>query len=89
METVWKPKFLAIEPSSLTAARDYRHWRTILVNYIEDFHDKIPNKYQALLTCISSRVFEYVEGYPDFEVAIEKLDTLFITIFNEVFARHQ
>ena len=84
METVWKPKCLEIEPSSLTAARDYCHWRTIL-NYVENFHDKIPNKYQALLSCISTRVFKYIERYTDFEVAIGKLDALFIKTPNEVF----
>ena len=87
LETMRKPKFLDIEPSSPTAAKDYCHWWAILLNYI-DFHDKIPNKYQALLSCIGSRVFEYIKGYTDFEVAIEKLDALFIKTPNEVFARH-
>ena len=84
----WKPKCLDIEPSSPTAARDHHHWWTILLNYIEDFHDKIPNKYRAILSCITSRVFEYIEGYTDFKVAIEKLDAIFIKMPNEVFARH-
>ena len=87
MQTVWKPKCLEKEPCSLTAARDYRHWRTILLDYI-DFHSKISNKYRAVLRCISSRVFEYIGGYTDFEVAIEKLDTLFIKTPNKVFAKH-
>ena len=86
METAWEPKCLDIEASSPTTARYYRHWRTILLNYI-DFHDKIPNKYRALLSCLSSRVFEYIKGYTDFEVAIEKLDALFIKIPNKVFVR--
>ena len=42
-------------------------------------------KYQ---TNTSSRIFEYIEGYADLEVAIEKLDGLFIKTPNEVFARH-
>ena len=88
MESVWKLKCLDIEPSSPTAGKDYCHWWTILLNYIEDFPNKVPNKYWALLRSISSRVIEYIEGYTDFEVAIEKLDTLFIKTPNEAFARH-
>ena len=89
MKTVWKSKCLDTEHSSPTAARDYRHWRTVLLNYMEDFQAKIPNKYQDLFSYIKSSEFRYIEWYIYFEVAIEKTGHPFHKKTpNEVFSRY-
>ena len=86
-EAAWKSKCLDIKPCSLTAARDYCHRQTILLNYLDNYQERIPNKYWTLLNCLSSSVCEYIEECTDFNIDIRKLDTLFIKMPNEMFTR--
>ena len=88
MESAFRPKCLDLDPSSPTAAKEFRHWKIILTNYLDDYKEKVPNKYRALLSCVSSTVFEYIEDCETFEAAIEKLEKIYVKTPNEIFARH-
>ena len=88
MEAAWRPKTLDLDPSSQNAAKEWRHWKKIFLNYLEDFKDKLPNFHRALIGCVSSSVYEYIENCTTFKESIEKLDSIFIKTPNEVFARH-
>ena len=56
MEAALRPKHLDIDPSSPNAAKDWRHWKATFNNYCEDFSAKIPNKYRALVSCVSPNI---------------------------------
>lgn len=58
------------------------------MNFFDNYKEKIPNKYQALLSCTSSNVFEYIQGRTDFDTAILNLDDLFVKTPNEIFTEH-
>ena len=88
MESAFRPKCLDLDPSSPTAAKEFRHWKIILTNYLEDYKEKVPNKYRSLLSCVSSTVFEYIQECETFEAAIEKLEKIYVKTPNEIFARH-
>ena len=88
MEAALRPKQLDIDPSSPNAAKDWKHWKATFQNYCVDFQAKIPDKYRALVNCVSSTIYEHIEQTVDFDRAIGILDKLFIKTPNEIFARH-
>ena len=88
MESAFRPKCLDLDPNSPTAAKEFKHWKTVLTHYLEDYKEKIPNKYRALLSCISSTVFEYIEDCKTYDGAMQELEKIFVKTPNEIFARH-
>ena len=56
----YKPRVLDIDPNSNHAAREWRHWRTIFTNYLDDYKERIPNKLRALVSCVSPTAFEFI-----------------------------
>ena len=84
----YKPGILDIDPNSANATREWRHWKTIFTNYTQDFQDRIPNQLRALISCVSSTVFEFIETCEDIKSALERLDSIYIKKPNEIFARH-
>ncbi|GAB1599994.1 uncharacterized protein LOC115215493, partial [Argonauta hians] len=84
----YKPRTLDIDPNSTNASREWRHWKTILNNYIEDYGTRIPNKLRALISFLSPLAFEMVENCTDFKSAMDRLESVYVKKPNEVFARH-
>ena len=84
----WRPKVLEIDPSSTTAAKEWRHWRRVFTNYVEDYKDKIPDKLRALISCVSADTYEFIESCDNYDAALSKLDAIYIKTPNEIFARH-
>ncbi|XP_069742295.1 trafficking protein particle complex subunit 12 isoform X3 [Narcine bancroftii] len=75
MEMAWRPKCLDIDPSSPTAAKKWRHWHTIFMNYIDDYGDKILKKYRTLLCC---------EKMENLQLGSEVADTVTFSIGEEM-----
>lgn len=74
----YKPRVFDIDPNSTHAAREWRHWRTIFTNYLDDYQDRIPNKLRALISCVSPTAFEFIESCKDIESALNRLDAIYI-----------
>ena len=58
-----KPRILDIDPNSTHAAREWRHWRTIFTNYLDDYKDKIPNKLRALIIYVNPTSYRILWRY--------------------------
>ncbi|XP_064080564.1 uncharacterized protein LOC135197423 [Macrobrachium nipponense] len=50
--------------------------------------DAAPDKLRALVNCVSPSVYELIEDCSTFESAIAKLESAYVKLPNEVFARH-
>ncbi|XP_064086095.1 uncharacterized protein LOC135201146 [Macrobrachium nipponense] len=88
MAKLLKPSRLYTDPSSPTAAKEWKHWHKTFTNFIEDSGDAAPDKFRGSVNCVSPSVYELVEDCSTFESAIAKLESAYIKLPNEVFARH-
>ncbi|XP_068235600.1 uncharacterized protein [Palaemon carinicauda] len=88
MAKLLKPSRLDTDPSSSNAAKEWKHWHRIFTNFIEESGDAAPDKLRALVNCVSSSVYELIEDCSTFESAIAKLDSVYVKLPNEIFARH-
>ncbi|XP_064080666.1 uncharacterized protein LOC135197536 [Macrobrachium nipponense] len=71
-----------------TAAKEWKHWHQTFTNFIEESGDAAPDKLRALVNCVSPSVYELIEDCSTFESAIAKLESAYVKLPNEVFARH-
>ena len=85
MDKILKPSRLDTDPSSPTAAKEWKHWYRTFMNFIKESGDSAPNKLRALVNCVSLNVYELIE---DCESAVAKLERSYVRLPNEVFARH-
>ncbi|KAG0727821.1 hypothetical protein GWK47_033827 [Chionoecetes opilio] len=67
---------LDVDPSSPTAAEEWRHWHRTFTHFIEQGGSKAANKFNTLLNCVTLNVFEYIEECEDFDTAITTLQKL-------------
>ncbi|XP_068211794.1 uncharacterized protein [Palaemon carinicauda] len=88
MAKLLKPSRLDTDPSSSNAAKEWKHWHRTFTNFIEESGDAAPDKLRALVNCVSSSVYELIEDCSTFESAIAKLDSVYVKLPNEIFARH-
>lgn len=77
MERVLKPARLDVDPSSPTAAKEWRHWHRTFVNFIDECGERGPGKFRTLVNCVSHTVFDYIEECEGFNSAISKLEKLY------------
>ena len=61
MDRILKPSRLDTDPSSPTAAKEWKHWYRTFTNFIEESGESAPNKLRALVNCVSPSVFEIIE----------------------------
>ncbi|XP_050731432.1 solute carrier family 22 member 8-like [Eriocheir sinensis] len=87
MAKLLKPSRLDTDPSSPTAAKEWKHWYKTFTIFIEESGDAAPNKFRALVNCVSPSVYEVIEDCGTFESAITKLESAYVKLPNEVFAR--
>ncbi|XP_068231852.1 golgin subfamily A member 6-like protein 22 [Palaemon carinicauda] len=88
MAKLLKPSRLDTDPSSSNAAKEWKHWHRTFTNFIEESGDAAPDKLRELENCVSSSVYELIEDCSIFESAIAKLDSVYVKLPNEIFARH-
>ena len=88
MNKLLKPSRLDTDPSSTTAAKEWKHWYHTFINFIEESGDAAPDKLRALVNCISPNIFELIEDCSTYESAISKLEGVYVKVSNEIFARH-
>lgn len=88
MAKLLRPSRLDTDPSSPTAAKEWKHWFKTFTNFIEESGDTAPDKLRALVNCVSPTVYELIEDCSTYESAITKLESVYVKLPNEVFARH-
>ena len=88
MDTLLKPARLDLDPSSPSAAKEWKHWHRTFNNFIEECGERAPNKFRTLVNYVSHNVYDYIEDCADYDSAIETLTRLYIKTPNEIFARH-
>ncbi|XP_066980104.1 uncharacterized protein [Macrobrachium rosenbergii] len=88
MAKLLKPCRLDTDPSSPTAAKEWKHWHRTFQNFIEESGEAAPNKLRALVNCVSPSVYELIEDCVTYEGAVAKLESVFVKLPNEIFARH-
>ncbi|XP_068234199.1 uncharacterized protein [Palaemon carinicauda] len=88
MEKLWKPARLDLDPSLPSAAKEWRHWRKMFSNFIQECGERAPNKLRRLVNYVSHNVYEYIEECVDYDTAISTLGKLYVMAPNEIFTRH-
>ncbi|XP_066958849.1 uncharacterized protein [Macrobrachium rosenbergii] len=75
-------------PALLRRPRSLKHWHRTFQNFIEESGEAAPNKLRALVNCVSPSVYELIEDCVTYEGAVAKLESVYVTLPNEIFARH-
>ncbi|XP_076052612.1 uncharacterized protein LOC143032026 [Oratosquilla oratoria] len=88
MAKLLKPCRLDTDPSSPTAAKEWKHWHRTFQNFMEESGETAPNKLKALVNCVSPSVYELIEDCATYEGAVAKLESVYVKLPNEIFARH-
>ena len=88
MDRILKPSRLDTDPSSPTAAKEWKHWYCTFTNFIAESGDAAPDKLRALINCITPNVYELIEDCGTFDEAVSKLESVYVKTPNEIFARH-
>ena len=88
MSKLLKPSRLDTDPSSPTAAKEWKHWHRTFINFIEESGENAPDSLRALINCVSPTVYELIEDCTTYESAISKLESVYVKVPNEIFARH-
>ncbi|XP_063888888.1 uncharacterized protein LOC135115803 [Scylla paramamosain] len=88
MAKLLKPCRLDTDPSSPTAAKEWKHWHRTFQNFIEESGEAAPNKLRALVNCVSPSVYELIEDCVSYESAVAKLESVYVKLPSEIFGRH-
>ena len=84
-----KPEKLDLDPTSPTAAKEWKHWKRTFDNIIAVCGEQASDKFRSIVNFISHNVFDYIEECTTYETAIETLKYLYVKALNEIFACHQ
>ena len=92
-----KPARFDVDPNSLKAAKELKHWLKVFEDFLERCHAAAqaqdgaadPNRLQILFAYVSPDVYEYIEDCETYDAAIAKLKSIFIKTPNVIFARHK
>ena len=88
MEHLLRPERLDTDPSSPTAAQDWKHWVQTFKNFLSAISQDEVDKLGLLTNYVSPKVFESISECTTYDDAIETLQALYVKPTNEVFARH-
>ncbi|XP_012563224.2 uncharacterized protein LOC100214858 [Hydra vulgaris] len=89
MSKILKPTRLDLDHNAPTSSKEWKHWKRIFENFIEDCGEDAPDKFRSIINFVSSNVYDYIEECDSYESVIETLENLYIKTPNEIFARHQ
>jgi len=80
-----KTRILDVDVNSLTAGKEWKHWKRTFHNYVTAFEaaDNRVDRLQALTNFLSFNIFEYIDECEMYEAAIQKLDSVLMKTPNE------
>ena len=91
MDKVLKPERLDVEPGTVNASAEYKHWYKTFTYYLsaltaaEIQHDKL----QVLTNLISYKVYCHIADINEYDTAIQTLQNLYVKPKNVIAARHK
>ena len=88
MERLLKPERLDCDPSSPTAAQEWKHWLQTFKTFITALPQENLNKLGLLVNFVSSRIYESISDCSTYDDALSILQAQFVKPTNEVYARH-
>ena len=96
MERLLKPDRLETDPTSPTAAQEWKHWYRTFLNFLTSVEATRPasstalpiNKMAFLINYISHSAYVCISECNTYEEAIQLLEAQYVKPKNEVFARH-
>jgi len=87
-----KPSRLDLDQNSRSASMEWSNWRKTFKNYAEELdqqrEDRAVDKLILLINCVSHTVYEFIEECETYDEAITALQSLYVHVPNEIFARH-
>ena len=88
MYKVLRPEHLESKPDSVSANKEWLHWRRTFDNFISVLPSEGLDKLRVLTNFVSPEIFQYIEESTTYEQAMETLHNLFVKPTNEIYARH-
>ena len=90
MDKYLRPERFDVNPNSPSASKDWLHWKRTLNSFLSSLtiSDVAEKKLDVLINLVSATVYEYIASETTYDDAI-KLESLYVKLKNEVFARHQ
>ena len=89
MDKVVRPERLLLNPSSLNARSDYKHWQKTFRNYLTAVPGENVNGLNVLINFVSTTVYGYTENATTLDGALEMLQKIYAKPENEIFARRR
>ena len=94
MEKLTKPERLSLDQNDLEGAKRWKHWVRTFENHIESIEqarqdgDPPINRLRILVNAVDFNEFDLIEDCATYEVAIQRLRSLYVKTPNAIFARH-
>ena len=88
MDKILRPVQFSADPTSSSAAKDFKHWLRTFENFLNSIENHAPDKLNALINLVSPDVYEFIEDIATYEDALNKLKEIYQQTENEVFAKH-
>ena len=89
MDKYLKPERFDEEPTSISADKQWLHWKRTFSNFLSHVNDASEeSKLQLLTNYIAPNVYQYISELETFKDAMDTLESLYVKPRNEVYARH-
>ena len=88
MDRLLRPERLDADPSSPTAAQEWKHWIRTFQTFLAALKQEGLDKLGLLTNFVSPKVFECISECGNYDDALSILQALYVKPTNEVFARH-
>ena len=88
MEKLFKPKHFATSSEQSNSEIEWDHWLKTFENYTSYHKANSSEKLLALTNLLDPLIFQNIEGIPNYEQAIKKLDSIYRKPQNPVFSRY-
>ena len=88
MDKVLRQERLETKADSVSANKEWLHWRRTFDNFISVLPSEGLDKLHVLMNIVSPEIFQYIEESTSYEQAMETLHNFFVKPTNEIYARH-
>ena len=88
MNKALRPDRFNENPSTATAAKEFKHWIQTFEYYIEVLPQEGLDKLKILTNFVSPTVYDFISNCTTYESVKETLEKYYVKPANEIFARH-
>ena len=87
MVTFLRPGCFDAIPNTRGSDKTWLHYKKTFTNFLTSIAEQEPNNLNVLINYVSPEVFGYIVDCTDYGFALETLESLYITLKNEIFVR--